>query len=330
LPAIKRVLPILLVVLPLFVPEVVVEFTSLRLDAALMIAGILPAIIGWTYAPRYGVMSIPLAVVLNAIAVLASGHPLATTLLMVGVAVIVGLSAVWGLHAVAAFAAIQPAIVVIAGYHTVSIGGTTPGPVGQALISAGMVAIGGVWAIVIGWTLLRDEPSGPPARVPSEIVVFYTGALVLLLGVAAYTASTWFSKTTAGWVLLTILLVTRPTYDESRQMIRERGLGTAVGGVIAAVVAAIVSDSTALVAIGTLSMIVAAVLQLQHARYAYFAVFVTAAIVLVDAQRSNLFQIDLQRVVYSLIGVGLVVVAVATAESVFGRSTSSSELADGS
>ncbi len=321
LPMIRRVGAILLVVLPLFVPEVVVEFTALRVDAALVIAGILPAIIGWTYAPRYALMSIPVAAILNALAVLAFGHPLATTLLMVCIALIVGLSAVWGLHAVAAFAAIQPAIVVIAGYHTVSFGATTPGVVGQAFISAGVVVIGGVWAVLIGWTLLRDDSSGAPARVPSRIVVFYTGALVLLLGGAAYIASTWFSKTTAGWVLLTILLVTRPTYDESRQMIRERGLGTVAGGVIAAVVAVIVSDSTTLVAIGTLAMVVAAVLQLQHARYAYFAVFVTAAIVLLDAQRSNVFEIDLQRVVYSLIGVALVVVAVTAAEIVLGRST---------
>ena len=324
MPVIKRVGPILLVVLPLFIPEVVVEFTALRVDAALVIAGMLPAIIGWTYAPRYALMSIPVAAVLNALAVLVFGHPLATTLLMVGIAVMVGLSALWGLHAVVAFAAIQPAIVVIAGYHAVSFGGTTPGPGGQALISAGVVVIGGVWAVLIGCTLLRDESSGPPAPVPPRIVVFYTGALVLMLGVASYIASTWFSKTTAGWVLLTILLVTRPTYDESRQMIRERGLGTAVGGVIAAVIAVIISNSTALVAIGTLSMVVAAVLQLQHARYAYFAVFVTAAIVLVDAQRSNVFEIDLQRVVYSLIGVALVVVAVAAAEMVLGRSTSTS------
>jgi hypothetical protein len=321
---IKRVGPILLVVLPLFVPELVVEFTSLRLDSALVIAGILPAIIGWTYAPRYAFMSIPLAAVLNALAVMVHGDPLTTTLLMVGVALLVGLSAAWGLHAVAAFAAIQPAIVVIAGYHVVSIGGSTPGAAGQALISAGLVVVGGLWAAAIGWMLLRDEPSTPPVPVPADIVAFYTGALVMLLGAAAYIASTWFSETTAGWVLLTILLVTRPTYDESRQMVRERGLGTAIGGAMAAMVAVIVSNGTALVAIGTVSMVIAAVLQLQHARYAYFAVFVTAAIVLVDAQRSNVFEIDLMRVLYSLIGVGLVVVAVATAEAVFGRSTSPS------
>ncbi len=321
LAAIKRVWPILLVVLPLFIPEVVAEFTPLRVDAALVIAGILPAIVGWTYAPRYAVISIPVAGILNALAVLVFGHPVATTLLMVCVAVIVGLSALRGLHAVAAFAAIQPAIIVISGYHTVSFHGATPGHVGQALICAAVAIIGGLWAVLIGATLLRHESAGPPPRVPPRIVCFYTGALVLMLGGAAYVASTWFLGTTAGWVLLTVLLVTRPTYDESRQRIRERALGTVAGGVGAAAVATIVSDSTTLVAIGTLAMVVAAVLELQHARYAYFAIFVTAAIVLLDAQRSNVFEIDLQRVVYSIVGVALVSAAVATAEMLLGRST---------
>lgn len=319
---IKRVGAVLLVVLPLFVPEVVIEFTPLRVDSALVIAGILPAIIGWTYAPRYAVMSIPVAGILNALAVVVFGHRLATTLLMVCIAVLVGLSARRGLHALAAFAAIQPAITVISGYHVVSVGGATPGRAGQALICAGIAVIGGLWAVLIGSVLLRDESSGPPARVPPRIVVFYIGTLVLLLGIPAYIASTWFLKTTAGWVLLTVLLVTRPTYDESRQMIRDRALGTAAGGVAAAAVALVVSDSTVLVALGTLAMVAAAVLQLQHARYVYFAVFVTAAIVLLDAQRGNVFEIDLQRVAYSIVGVALVAAAVAAGETLLGRSTS--------
>ncbi len=327
LATIKRVWPILLVVLPLFVPEVVAEFTPLRVDAALVIAGILPAIVAWTYAPRYAVMAIPVAGILNALAVLVFGHPLATTLFMVCIAVMVGLSALRGLHPVAAFAAIQPAIVVISGYHTVSFHGATPGPVGQALICAGVAVVGGLWAVLVGATLLRDESAGPPSRVPARIVCFYTGALVLMLGGAAFVASTLFLKTTAGWVLLTVLLVTRPTYDESRQRIRERALGTVAGGLAAAAIATVVSNSAILVAIGTLAMVVAAVLELQHARYAYFALFVTAAIILLDAQRSNVFQIDLQRVVYSIVGVALVAVAVATAETLLGRSSSRAEFA---
>ncbi len=322
LAAIKRVWPILLVVLPLFVPEVVAEFTPLRVDAALVIAGILPAIVAWTYAPRYAVMAIPVAGILNALAVLVFGHPVVTTLFMVCIGVMVGVSALRGLHAVAAFAGIQPAIMVISGYHTVSFHGVTPGHGGQALICAGMAVIGGLWAVFIGATLLAHESAGAPSRVPPRIVCFYTGALVLMLGVATYVASTWFLHTTAGWVLLTVLLVTRPTYDESRQMVRDRALGTVAGGVAAAVVATIVSSSAVLVVLGTLAMVTAAVLQLQHAHYAYFAVFVTAAIVLLDAQRSNVFEIDLQRVLYSIIGVTLVSAAVAAAEMLLGRSTS--------
>jgi hypothetical protein len=48
---------------------------------------------------------------------------------------------------------------------------------------------------------------------------------------------------------------------------------------------------------------------------------VTASIVLLDAQRSNVFEIDLERVVYSIVGVALVAVTVATAEGLLGRST---------
>ena len=242
----KRIGAVLVIVLPLFVPEVALEFTPLRADAALVIAGMLPALIGWTYAPRYALASIPLSVVLNALAVLVFGHPVATTLLMVCIAVTVGLSALRGLHAVATFAAIQPAISVISGYQSVSFGGATPGVVGQALICAGIAVIGGLWAVVIGAILLRGESSGPPEPVPAPIVAFYTGALVLLLGPAAFVASIWFSGTTAGWVLLTILLVMRPTYDESRLMIVERAIGTVAGAAVAAVLAVIVPNGTAL------------------------------------------------------------------------------------
>jgi uncharacterized membrane protein YccC len=207
----------------------------------------------------------------------------------------------------------------------VSFGGSAPGVWGQALICAGVAVIGGVWAVIVGVVLLRDQSSGRPAPVPAPIVAFYTGTLVLLLGAAAFVASAWFSETTAGWVLLTILLVARPTYDESRQMIAERAVGTVAGAALAAVVALIVSDGTALVLVGTVAMVVAAVLQLQHARYAYFAVFVTAAIVLLDAQRGNIFAIDLQRVVYTIVGVVAVAAAVAAAgEILLGRSAAAS------
>jgi hypothetical protein len=321
LSTIKQVTGIVLVVLALFVPDVAIEFTPLQPHAALVIAGILPAVIGWTYAPRFALLSIPVAAVLNALAALAFGHPLATTILMVGIAVIVGLSALRGLHAVAAFAAIQPAITVVSGSPAVSFGDTTPGPVGQALICAGVVLIGGLWVALIGSILLRDESSGPPERVPPPMAIFYTAALVLLLGVTAYVASTWFLETKAGWVLLTVLLVTRPTYDESRRMVAERAIGTVAGAVLAAGVALMVSNSAVLVEIGTVAMVAAAVLQLQHARYLYFAVFVTAAIVLLDAERGNVFEVDVQRVVYSIVGVSLVAAAVAAGEMLLGRST---------
>jgi Fusaric acid resistance protein-like len=323
--SVKKVGALLLVVLPLFVPEVVLGFTPLRVDASFVIAGMLPALIGWTYAPRYALLAIPVSGVLNALAVLVFSHPVPVTILMTIIAVMVGASAYRGLHAVTAFAAIQPAISVIAGHPTVTFGDVQPGAIGQALICAGIAVMGGLWAVAMGVVLLRGQSSGPPDRVPAPIVVFYTCALMLLLGLSAYIASTWFTGTSAGWVLLTILLVLRPTYDESRLMIAERAGGTVVGVALAAAVAQIVPNSAILVLLGIIAMIVAAALQLQHARYAYFAVFVTLAIVLLDAQRSNVFETDIRRLVYTIVGVSLVAAVVAAGSTLLGRFAPASE-----
>ncbi|MCW2685845.1 MAG: hypothetical protein JWR37_735, partial [Mycobacterium sp.] len=84
----KQVGAILLVVLPLFVPEVIIELTPLRHDAGLLIAGMLPAIIAWTYTPRLAVASIPLSALMNGLAVLVFGHPAATTVFALVIAIL--------------------------------------------------------------------------------------------------------------------------------------------------------------------------------------------------------------------------------------------------
>ncbi|GAA4715083.1 FUSC family protein [Pseudonocardia yuanmonensis] len=320
----KQVGLTLLVVLPLFVPDGVIEFTPLGPAAAFVIAGTLPAVIAWMFSPRYAVATIPLAALLNFLAVLVFGHPIATALLMFTIAVLVGLSAVKGLHPVAIFLALQPAITVIYGYPSMSFGQITPGVVGHALICAGVAIGGGLWALLVGAILLREERSGAPDPVPAPVVAFYTGALVILLTPTALIAATWFAGTTAGWVLVSILVAARPSYDESRLMIVERGAGTVVGGLLAGVLALATDNVDVLVVIGTVAMVVAAVVYLVHARYAYFATFLTAAIVLLNAEQTDVLTTDVDRVVYTIAGLALVAAVVALAEMALGRYTPAS------
>lgn len=320
-PTITRVAGVLLIVLSLFVPEVLVQFTPLRPNATFLVAGALPTLLGWMLLPRYAIAAIPLAASANALAVLAFGHPVLTTVFVGAMAAMVGLSAVKGLHPVAIFVAVQPSVTVISGYHAVAIGGGTPGVLGQALIGGAMVVVGGLWAVLVAAILLRKEIGGAPDPVPGPVVVFYTGALILLLVPTAAIASTWFLDTTAGWILMTILLVTRPTYHESWTMIADRGIGTVIGGALAAVVAILVADTGALIALGTLAMIIASVLQMLHVRYFHFAVVVTVAIVLLNAEQADVFTTDVQRILFTIIGVLLVAVAVSIAEVLLGRHT---------
>jgi uncharacterized membrane protein YccC len=102
-------------------------------------------------------------------------------------------------------------------------------------------------------------------------------------------------------------------------MIGERALGTVLGGILAAVLAVAIDDGEVLVIISTVAMVVAAVLYLLHVRYAYFATFLTAAIVLLNAERADVMQTDVDRVVYSVVGLILVAAVVALAETMLGR-----------
>lgn len=315
----KQVGLILLVVLPLFIPDFVIAFTPLAPAAAFVIAGTLPTVIAWMFGSWYAAATIPLVGLLNFLAVLVFGHPIATALLMFAIALLVGLSALKGLHPVAIFLALQPAITVISGYPSVSFGQATPGVVGQALICAGVAIGGGLWALLVGAILLRGVRSGAPDPVPAPVVAYYTGALVILLTPTALIAATWFAGTNAGWVLVTILIVARPFYDESRRMIAERAAGTVVGGLLAAVLAVAIDNNDLLVVVGVLAMVAAAVLYLLHARYAYFATCLTAAIVLLNAEHADVLTTDVERVGYTIVGLTFVAAVVALAEMALGR-----------
>lgn len=318
-PTVKQVAAVLTVVVPLFVPEVVLSFTPFHADAAMVMAGMLPTVLAWVFAPRYAAGAAVLAALANTLAVLAFGNLALTALLAGALALLVGLSARRGLHIVGMFIAVQPLITLVAGFPTVELGGQTPGTGGQAVLCGVFALGGGLWALAVGALMLRDEVVGPPDPVPVPIVGFYTAALLLMLVPGTVVAASWFLHTTAGWLLATIVLVTRPTYDESRRMIVERSLGTVVGGVAAAGVALVVQNGLALVLLGTAAMVVAAVLQLMHARYAYFAGFLTAALVLVNAERADVLTTGAERILWTVLGALAVAAVVTTAEALLGR-----------
>ncbi|ABK75756.1 FUSC family protein [Mycolicibacterium smegmatis] len=318
-PTVKQVAAVLTVVVPLFVPEVVLSFTPFHADAAMVMAGMLPTVLAWVFAPRYAAGAAVLAALANTLAVLAFGNLALTALLAGALALLVGLSARRGLHIVGMFIAVQPLITLVAGFPTVELSGQTPGTGGQAVLCGVFALGGGLWALAVGALMLRDEVVGPPDPVPVPIVGFYTAALLLMLVPGTVVAASWFLHTTAGWLLATIVLVTRPTYDESRRMIVERSLGTVVGGLAAAGVALVVQNGLALVLLGTAAMVVAAVLQLMHARYAYFAGFLTAAVVLVNAERADVLTTGAERILWTVLGALAVAAVVTTAEALLGR-----------
>jgi uncharacterized membrane protein YccC len=108
------------------------------------------------------------------------------------------------------------------------------------VIAALLAAAGGLWAIAIVAVLLPPRPRATFAPLDRTSAVVYAVGLATLLGVCTSVAARWWHDSDAGWVLLTILVIARPEYAETRHRVLQRSAGTVAGGVAAALLGVLV------------------------------------------------------------------------------------------
>jgi hypothetical protein len=110
------------------------------------------------------------------------------------------------------------------------------------------------------------------------------------------------------WLIITVLVIVKPVFVDTRRRTLERLLGSVVGGALAALLAAFVHDVIAL----NLLLVVFSVLAYSHVRHNYslFVVFLTPFVVLmIETVQPTDWRIALTRVLDTLAG-GLIALAV--------------------
>ncbi|MEI6621989.1 MAG: FUSC family protein [Actinomycetes bacterium] len=175
----------------------------------------------------------------------------------------------------------------------------------------GVTAVGAVWSF--GWmSVLRKKlPRLPMNPLHRESAMVYGATLALLTGATAAVALTWFQYSLAGWVILTIYIVCRPSYKGAsvvhgiRDRAEQRAVGTVVGVLIAAALAFLVPNPNYLVIIG-IGFLVAAVSRLiAKVPYWQYVVLLTPAMVFMDSSGIHVDSVALARVACSFIGIAL-------------------------
>lgn len=304
-----------------FAPVLVVSLSPWSQAASLPFMGLLPALLGGLVRPRDAWLAPIAAAGAVLVAVLLSPWPAAGAAWMALVGLGVAASAPTGRMSVAAAAAVPTALALVA---PPTLENVVPGA-GLALragATSGLVLAGGLWGAVVVTALRRHLPL--PGRTPSadgtSVDVRLMAALLCpLVALATFVTMRWFPGTHAWWLTLTILVVLRPTHELTRTRALARTAGTIVGGTAAALVSIVAPWPQLLLVLGVLVGIAAAVVAVTGP-YSRYAALLTVAIVLMTGEVGSALVTDLTRVVSTLVGAALVLVAVSAGREVLRRS----------
>lgn len=194
-----------------------------------------------------------------------------------------------------------------------------PGSWQMAVLTAVILTCGGLWAAVLGLILMRKKPRPPREQVAASDARTYAWSVGIASGLATAMAALWAPGSSAAWIVLTVILVIRPTRHEMWHKTRDRVLGTLGGGLIAAVVLLILDAVGAPngLAVGMGMVILSFGLAAQsHVAYWKYVFIITPGVVLLEGTPNSGLALDLARVGFTVAGAILaLLVAVAVRET---------------
>jgi len=126
-------------------------------------------------------------------------------------------------------------------------------------------------------------------------------AVVLMFG---YIVGALFDFQNPYWILLTIIVILRPSYGLTKTRAKDRMIGTLIGGAIATALVLMVQNTYLLGSLGILSLIIA--LSMVQKNYKTAAVFITLSVVFIYAIiQEDVLNVIKFRIVDTLLGAGL-------------------------
>ncbi|AMM19428.1 hypothetical protein AX769_03825 [Frondihabitans sp. PAMC 28766] len=286
----------------LVLPGFVLSVTPWGGFGELLFVGTIPALIGLMHGRRAAIVAPAATTVLVAILVAAGSTPIVAGVVMGFVGLGVGASSLRGWHTVAVVVTSWPSVLLVSPPTPVFDHGWLDSSTAVIVLAAAATAIGGAWTLAVTTAFLPNPPQGEFIAQPRATAVTYGTSLAVLLGGAAFVATMWAQGTMAGWILLTVLVVARPGYAETRHRAVSRSVGTLAGGIGAGIVGLFVPISLVVTLLGVACLGFAVILQLKKSNYALYSIALTGAIVLLNSSGGRLIDTDIQRVSFTLAG----------------------------
>jgi hypothetical protein len=302
--------------LVLLLPGVLIGVFLVSGAASILLFGALPVAVAYfggatSATPRI----IAVMVVSGTLARVFDQSPILSALLVAVVAFLIGISARRGLSSPILFVGISLAFLVINPPKLGQSGQQVFDNLDPVLVTALLLLIGGLWARLVIASIRKWIPATPETSPRSmKILVPYGLALGISTGLSTYFLMTYAPGGVGAWLILTIFVVYKPDPDKRRARTRDRVIGTIGGGIAAFIVLEILEAfdwqqglAQLLLALLFLGVSMTYFIPGPYWKYVFF---LTPGVVLLDSNAvSDQTNIDLLRVVYTLIGVAIALIS---------------------
>lgn len=298
------VLSLVAVVLIITLPGLILTLAG-RDDLAGMtamaaVAGVLPALV---VGPRMAVATaVGLGVAATA-AVAVTDRPWLAALLMAAAAGAAGLSSRVNAQRVLATAPITLAFLLAEPPRDAAGGPVGPFVVGVAMLGSAL------WAALVVSVIMRTHHRPETQTLSWYRAGSYAAVLAVAVGGASWVLVDQQLGHGGAWFVMTLLIVLQPYLKDSWQKTFQRASGTLIGFVIALALYAILDVPAVLYVIASILMLLALIaLVVKHRPYWQFVALLTPAVVLLEGGSGSIVDTALERLGFTLLGVGVAVV----------------------
>ena len=257
-------------------------------------------------------LTVGLLTALTPVAIVSGAVPVAGAALMAIMCFGVGLSTAQGLHRGLLLIPIYLAFMIIAPPPWSGLTAVDRTSTSYLLWNMLFWGGGALWAALVFPPLLRKWKMPPHRPEPSARVdtLAYTITITVLGTACTLAALIWWPGSNGAWLVLTVLAVTELGGGASVKKTLARVAGTVVGVVIAAILASVSGSEAVLLGIGLVLMVILVVIILSPHSYFLYTVVLTPIVVLFTSTSiADVDKTDAQRLVFTLIGGALVLVA---------------------
>ncbi len=184
------------------------------------------------------------------------------------------------------------------------------GPRTDALVIVAISFIAMVWTTILAVrpVLTRIPPLSPPTDRTNRIADVYAVIVGISCGVAAWATLAIWPGIAGAWLLITMVAIIQPDFDDAFGRGTQRVMGTVLGILAAIALGTVATNAVADVMIGTVLMVVAIHL-LVIARRPYWVgiAVLTPAVVLINMPGRTLLSVSVDRLAFTLLGVAIAV-----------------------